>query len=103
MNTTCSIGVSPGTIVPPTLPDDPPAPVPPLEPVSVDVPPGGPVDAPSLSPRVEAHPNAAIATTTTPKNTAKPRRCAARRRSNRSRLRGIGTREPGPDGALMAD
>jgi hypothetical protein len=102
MKTTCSIGVSPGTIVPPSLPEDPPAPVPPLGPVAGEVPPEGPVVARSSSPTLEAHPSAATAITSTPMKTAKPRRRAARRLSNRSRLRGIGTREPGPEGALMA-
>jgi hypothetical protein len=96
------IGVSPGTIVPTPFPEDPLAPVPPFEPVVGEVPPEGPVAARSSSPRVEAHPSAAIAITSMPRKTAKPRRRAARRLSNRSRLRGIGTREPGPEGALMA-
>jgi hypothetical protein len=101
MNTTCSIGVSPGTIVTPPGLGEAPLPVPPLAPGAGEVAPEGPVAARSFPSRVAAHPSAAMTTTTAPRKAANPRRRAARRRESRNRFFGIGTLDPGPEGVLM--
>jgi hypothetical protein len=77
-------------------------PVPPLAPGAGEVAPEGPVAARSFPSRVAAHPIAAMTRTTAARNTANPRRRAARRRESRNRFFGIGTLDPGPEGVLMA-
>src|SRR5262245_47828133 len=102
MNTTCLIGVSPGTIVPGPPVEPPPVPVPPFGPVAAVFPPGPDALVPP-PPRVEPHARAAMTTTSTPRNAANPRRRAERRLENRRGRFGIC--DPGRDGpeeALMA-
>jgi hypothetical protein len=103
MNTTCLIGVFPGTIVPPPPVEPPVVPVPAPGPVAAVFPPVGRDALVSPTPLVVAQASAPMTTTSKPRNAANPRRRAERRLEKRRRLLGI--REPGregPEDELMA-
>src|SRR5262245_37862852 len=103
MNTTCLMGVSPGTIVPAPPVEPAVAPVPPFEPVAAVFPPVAPDALVWPPPCAAAHANAPTTITSTPRNAAKPRRRAERRLENRRRLFGIfDPGRDGPEDELMA-